>query len=190
MSIRTALLRIFGHYRTQDRVEEFRRRGVVIGERVGIQVDVVIDYCHGFHVQIGNDVTIAPRVHILAHDASTRLYLKYTRIGRVTIGDRVFIGAGSIILPGVDVGNDVIIGAGSIVTRSIPSDSVVMGNPAHVVCSLQSYLEKRRQEFSISPHFGTEYSFAEEYGNGKNVTWEMKREMNEALDKSRFGYVI
>lgn len=190
MSIRTAFLRICGLYRNLDRLEELRRRGVVIGERVGIEVDAVIDYCHGFHVQIGNDVTIAPRVHILAHDASTKLYLKYTRIGRVTIGDRVFIGAGAIILPGVDIGNDVIIGAGSVVTRSVPSGSVVMGNPAHVVCSLQAYVEKRRQEFSTSPHFDTEYSFAEEYGNGKNVTWEMKRKMNEALDKSRFGYVI
>jgi len=188
--VRDALLRLTGRKRNRNRVEEFRRRGVVIGERVGIEADTIIDPCHGFHVEIGDDVGIAPRVHILAHDASTKLHLKYTRIGRVKIGNRVFIGAGVIILPGVVIGNDVIIGAGSVVTRDIPSESVAAGNPARVICSLQDYIAKRREEMSRCTCFGTEYSFADEYGGGVKVTDEMKREMNEILDKSKIGYII
>jgi maltose O-acetyltransferase len=188
--VHDALSVIRGRKRNRDRVEEFRRRGVVIGERVGIETGTIIDPCHGFHVEIGNDVGIAPNVHILAHDASTKLYLNYTRIGRVKIGSRVFIGASTIILPGVVIGDDVIVGAGSVVTNDIPPESVVAGNPARVICSLQAFLDKRREELSSRPCFGAEYSFADEYGGGQNVTEKMKREMNEALDKSKFGYII
>lgn len=62
--------------------------------------DVVIDPSHLWHIVIGNDVTLAPRVQILAHDASTKRHLGWTRIGKVTIGDRVFVGTSTIILPG------------------------------------------------------------------------------------------
>ena len=55
---------------------------------------------------------MAPHVQILAHDASTKRYLGYTKIGRVLIGNNVFVGAGTIILPSVAIGNNVIIGAG------------------------------------------------------------------------------
>jgi maltose O-acetyltransferase len=58
------------------------------------------------------------------------MYLNYTKIGLVKIGDNVFIGAGSIILPNVKIGNNVIIGAGSIVTKDVPDNSLVAGNPA------------------------------------------------------------
>lgn len=54
----------------------------------------------------------------------------------VTIGNNVWIGGGSIILPGVTIGDNVTIGAGSVVTKSIPSDSLAVGNPARVVRKL------------------------------------------------------
>ena len=46
---------------------------------------VVIDYSHSWHITIGDDVTLAPHVHILAHDASTKMHLNYARIGKVRI---------------------------------------------------------------------------------------------------------
>ena len=51
----------------------------------------------------------------------------------VRIGDNVWIGAGSVILPGVTIGSDSVIGAGSVVTRDIPSGVVAFGNPCRVV---------------------------------------------------------
>ena len=51
----------------------------------------------------------------------------------VEIGDNVWIGGGSIILPGVTIGENSVIGAGSVVTRSIPANSVAVGNPCRVV---------------------------------------------------------
>lgn len=52
---------------------------------------------------------------------------------RPTIGDNVSLGANVVIIGDVIIGNNVIVGAGSVVTKSIPNDSVVVGNPAHLV---------------------------------------------------------
>jgi len=166
-----------------DPIPEYRKAGARIGERVRIMDGVIMDYSHRWHISIGNDVIIAPRVHIVAHDASTKLFLGYTRLGKVTIGNRVFIGAGSILLPGVTIGDDVVIGAGSVVTRDIPSGSVAAGNPAAVLCPLEKFLDKRRKEMETCPSFG------EEYTDDKGITDERKQQMNEAMTGG-IGYVV
>lgn len=61
-----------------------------------------------------------------------------TRAQQVTIGDRVWIGGGTIILPGVTIGDDVTIGAGSIVTRDVPSGVLAMGQPCRVVRNISA----------------------------------------------------
>lgn len=83
------------------------KRGMIVGENFQLQGECKIDSSHAWLISIGNNVTIAPRVHILAHDASTKHSLGYTRIGLVDIGDNVFIGADSVILPGVRLGGGV-----------------------------------------------------------------------------------
>ena len=62
-------------------------------------------------LKIGNNVTITC-VRILTHDARLKKTIGYTKVGQVYIGDNVFVGAGSIILPNVCIGNNCIIGAG------------------------------------------------------------------------------
>ncbi len=84
-------------------------------------------YPRGIHV--GAESYIAFEAAILAHDMTRGLYL-HTRIGR-----RCFIGARSMILPGVTIGDGSIIGSGSVVTRDVPPRSVVAGNPARVIRS-------------------------------------------------------
>lgn len=159
------------------------RAGLTVGSNFRMQEEVTIDASHCWHITIGNNVTLAPRVHILAHDASTKRHLGYTRIGKVSIGDCVFIGASSIILPGVSIGSNVIIGAGSVVTRDIPNNVVAAGNPARVLFSLDEFLAKREAEHHLVPCFGEEYTIA------GNVTPEMKDEMNSRMAE-RIGYVV
>ena len=53
--------------------------------------------------------------------------------GPVTIGDFVWCGLNVTILPGVNIGDRVIVGAGSVVTKSIPAGSIVAGNPAKII---------------------------------------------------------
>lgn len=120
------------------------KRGLKIGKKFQRMGGVIIDPSHCYHITIGDNVTLAPRVHILAHDSSFGIFTGETRAANVTIGNDVFVGAGTIILPGVHIGNRVIIGAGSIVTKDIPDNSVAVGNPAKVICSLDAYLEKEK----------------------------------------------
>ena len=75
--------------------------GLQVGDNFQMMQGCIIDDAHCWMISIGNNVTLAPNVHILAHDASTKLGIGYTRVAGVTIGNNVFIGAGSIILPGV-----------------------------------------------------------------------------------------
>ena len=76
------------------------------------------------------------------------MFLGRTKTAPVTIGNRVFIGAGAMILPGVSIGDDVIIGAGSLVTKDIPLNSLAIGHPARVVSTLEEYLQKSSELFA------------------------------------------
>ena len=64
--------------------------------------------------------------------------------GKVTIGDYVYIGTNSLIMPGVAIGSHVLVAAGSVVTKSVPDGVVVGGNPAKIICSLEEYLERNK----------------------------------------------
>ena len=66
------------------------------------------------------------------------------KISLVRIGNNVFIGAKTTVLPNVKIGNNVVIGAGSIVTNDIPDNSLAVGNPARVIGSTDDYLKKKK----------------------------------------------
>ncbi len=178
-----ALYRRGKAYERNAYLSKLQARGLQIGKNFKILNDVVIDDSHCWHITIGDDVTLAPRVHILAHDASTKTHLGYTRIGKVTIGNRVFIGASSIILPGISIGDDAIIGAGSVVTKDVEPGVVVAGNPAGVIMGTEEFMAKRRKEMEHSPLFDEKYTIRE------GVTQEMREVMNEKM-KEGYGYVI
>ncbi|OGW48867.1 MAG: acetyltransferase, partial [Nitrospirae bacterium RBG_19FT_COMBO_58_9] len=108
-------------------------------------------------ISIGNNVTFAPNVRLIAHDASTKQFLGFTRIGLIRILDDCFIGDSVIVLAGVTVGQRSIIGAGSIVTRDIPENSVAVGHPARVICTLDEYLSKRNKSARERGILGHEY---------------------------------
>ncbi|WP_050982131.1 sugar O-acetyltransferase [Mucilaginibacter paludis] len=88
-------------------------------------------------VTIGDNVMCGPKVQILAATHSidpTERNFSGTELGKpVTIGHRVWLGAGVIICPGVTIGDEAVIGAGSVVTRDIPSRVFAAGNPCRVI---------------------------------------------------------
>jgi maltose O-acetyltransferase len=151
-------VRRFVQYRVRGYVDPERlvRQGLTLGQRVYIAPGTVIDPRHCWLVSIGDDSVLGPRVHILAHDASTKPHLGYTKIGEVNIGRRVFIGAMAVILPDVRIGDGAIVGAGSVVREDVPAGTVVFGNPAEVICSTDVYLERHRQRMERRPRFGRE----------------------------------
>ena len=163
--------------KSPDLLEILKKKGLQVGDNFTMRDGCIIDYSHAWHIKIGNDVTLAPRVHIVAHDASTWPFLGYTKVKNTSIGNRVFIGASSIILPGITIGNDVIIGAGSVVTKNIPDNSLYAGNPAKFLMATDTYIEQERKKMTDENCFGREYSEAE------NVTNEKKEQMKKTAQK-------
>lgn len=84
----------------------------------------------GDNVLFGPNVTVATANHPIDPDLR-RKGLQYVR--DVHIGENAWIGAQTVILPGVTIGKNTVIGAGSVVTRDIPDNTVAFGNPCRVV---------------------------------------------------------
>lgn len=132
--------------------EELRKRGAKIGSAVSIWTNR-IDKAHAFLLEIGDNVTISD-ARILMHDASTRMPLGYTKVGKVIIGNNVYIGADAIVLPGVKIGNNVIIGAGAVISKNVEDNSVMAGNPAKRICSYDEFIERNQKRLAESPRMG------------------------------------
>ena len=135
-------------------------------------------------ITIGDNVTLAPGVHLLAHDASTKNFWGYTKIGKVTIGNDVFVGASTVVLPGVTIGNNVVIGAGSVVTKDIPDNNVVAGVPATKICNLDDYLDKMKNLMSKTT------LFEEEYTERGGIDDNKKEEMKKALSDNDIAFLV
>lgn len=111
------------------------KRGVVFGSEP--YLITLGDYC-----RISNDVLF------VTHDGGTWAfrdipkYRKVIKYGKIRIGAYTFVGARSIIMPGVSIGDHCVIGAGSIVTHDIPNGSVAVGSPAKVIMTTDEYADK------------------------------------------------
>ena len=84
----------------------------------------------GDYTMIGPNVTIASAGHPILPELREKGY-QYNM--QVHIGKNCWIGAGSVILPGVTIGDNTVIGAGSVVTKDIPENVVAVGNPCRVL---------------------------------------------------------
>ncbi len=154
---------------------KWKKRGLKIGKNVNIEAGCSIDPSFPWLVSIGDNVTIAPNVCILAHDASMKYSNGKTKLGVVEIGNNVFIGTKSTVFPGVTIGDNVIIGAGSVVTKSIPSGSVACGMPAKIINTYEQYGQKMSELISV----GLNYDRSEVL-NDKSIERErMKEEIKE-----------
>jgi acetyltransferase-like isoleucine patch superfamily enzyme len=107
-------------------------------------------------ISIGNNVHVASEVQFITHDGGTIILrnevpdLEWT--APISIGDNVYIGFRSIIMPGAKIGSRVIIGAGSLVHRNIPNNSVAVGVPAMIVNTVDSYLENMKKKSLCCGH--------------------------------------
>ena len=142
------------NYRSEILVEHLKRVGCSIGKDVMFfdPTTVFIDSTRPSLLEIGDYAKITSRVIVLTHDFSyTVLSSVYHDImnecrGKTVIGKNVFIGMGSIILPGVRLGDNVIVGSGSVVTKDAPPNVVIAGNPAKIVCTLDEFYKKRKKK--------------------------------------------
>ncbi len=103
------------------------------------------------HIYVGDYTLFGPHVTVATagHPILPRLREEsYQYNAPVTIGRNCWIGAGSVIVPGVTIGDNVVIGAGSVVTRDIPSGVVAVGNP----CRVMREIGERDQSYYFKDH--------------------------------------
>ncbi|XQW85920.1 DapH/DapD/GlmU-related protein [Thalassotalea piscium] len=145
-------------------LQKYRALGAEIGEKSILINCTLSSSSKGDSFVIGKNCTITGTT-LLAHDASPSLflpelvkrefpYLPSSRLSYrepISIGDNVFIGWGSIVLPGVCIGNNVVVGAGSVVTKNIPDNSVVAGNPAKVIKPIEDYITNYKKVLKTYP---------------------------------------
>jgi acetyltransferase-like isoleucine patch superfamily enzyme len=139
----------FLKYRT-NKVAYLHAQGMKIGKNCDI-LDIVGNFgSEPYLILLGDNVTIARGVIFITHDGATTVmrnvdqrWTKETGLYRkIDVGENVFVGINSILMPGVHIGANSVIGAGSVVTKDVSPDTVVAGNPAKVVGSMTVYTEK------------------------------------------------
>jgi len=130
--------------------------GVHMGKNVRIYGNSFIMFgSEPWAITLGDNVHITQNVIFITHDGGTLILrdkipdLEITR--PIKIGDNVFIGLRSIIMPGVTIGNNCVIAAGSIVTKDIPDNCVVGGAPARFIKTTDEYFEGLKKK---SLHLG------------------------------------
>ena len=136
-----------------DRERYLSRYGFKHGKNFHNFSPQAIDVNWPWLISVGDNVIISFEVRILAHDSSVGKVGVPTKVGCVTIGNNVFIGAKSIVLCDTRIGDNVIIGAGSVVSKDVPSNSVVAGNPARYICSLDEFALKHKKNREERPKF-------------------------------------
>jgi len=157
-----------------------QQNGLKLGKNVRLERDAYIDHEFCWLISIGDDCIISSGVKILAHDASHYWHSGTTKVDKVTIGCRTFVGANSIILPGVKIGSNSIIGAGSVVTKDVPDRSVVAGNPARLISTIPSFVEKHRTNLATQVVL---------LKNREMQSDESKRKVLDALNKGLPCYI-
>jgi acetyltransferase-like isoleucine patch superfamily enzyme len=128
-----------------------RQIGIKVGAGTRFYGHVKIDETIPPLVEIGANCVLTDGVKILIHDyVYSVLYHIHGRIRDVfpalktTIGNNVYVGENTVILKGVTIGDNSVIGACSVVTRSVPANSVAVGNPCRVIMGIDGYYEKSK----------------------------------------------
>lgn len=123
-----------------DPVRHARRIGVQLGANCRL-----INVSFGSEpwlIKLGNHVS-ASDTQFITHDGGVwvlrEVHPEIDCVAPIVVGDNVFFGSRTIVLPGVTIGSNVVIGAGSVVTRDIPSDCVAAGVPARPIRSMAEY---------------------------------------------------
>jgi acetyltransferase-like isoleucine patch superfamily enzyme len=169
--------------RGEPNIDRLVAQGLQLGEATHIAHPIYIDRLHPWLITIDDYATLAPFVAIITHDASLNQHTGHTRLGRVTVGKRVHVGVGAILLPGTSIGDDSVVGAGAVVHGEVPPGSLVLGNPAKA-SPIKPVAAWHRASAARSPNWPDAG-----WTIFTGITEERKHEQREALAGGASGYV-
>lgn len=163
---------------SSDHVSYARKLGVKVGEDCKLLCNV--RKCFGnepYLISIGNHVEVCDSVRFMPHDGGAWVYRNTNPncaiYSPINVGNNVFIGIHSIILPGVTIGDNVVIGAGAIVTRDLPGGGVYAGVPARRVNDFDTYIRK----VNLKSHDILNYSLRDKQEYLLNIIYEKGNEI-------------
>ncbi len=138
---------------SDNKCKYLRKRGAIIGEGTILNGDLATFGGEPYLIKVGENCLFAWGVKLITHDGGIRVLNqlgrfngnKADKIGKIVIGNNVYVGMSAMIMPGVEIGDNCIIGAHTVVTKNIPSNSVVVGVPARVISSIDEYYEKHKK---------------------------------------------
>lgn len=124
-------------------------------------------------ITIGNNVQVTENVKFYTHgggNVAREKYPDFDCFGKIVVDDRAYIGSSSLIMAGVKIGEGALVAAGSVVTKSVAPRTVVGGNPARYICTVDEYVE-RNLKYNL---------------NTKSLSKEEKKKVLLSLDDSKF----
>ena len=148
--LKTIINRLEFYYvnRSQSaKINYLRKQGAKIGRGTKLNCTTNAFGTEPYLVEVGEMSYFSAGVQMFTHDGGVMVLnhmgffggKKMDKMGRIKIGNNVYIGTNAMILPDVTIGDNCVIGAGAIVTKNIPSGSVAAGVPAKVICSVEDY---------------------------------------------------
>lgn len=150
--------------------KEARHLGVKIGENCLISTRYWSS--EPYLITIGNHVQVTDCVSFHTHGGGNSIrkeHPEFDAFGKIIIEDWAYIGAWSHIMPGVTIGEGALVAAGSVVTKSVPSNTVVGGNPAKYISTTDEYIERNLK-----------------YNIGRKLTKKEKREALLSMKDEQF----
>ena len=175
--------------------------GISIGPSTIIDPDSTIDITRPSLVSIGDKCYFNKGLVLLTHDFVSgvirNVYADYfNSSGKVTVGNNVRTGYNVTILKGVTIGDNCFIAANSLVTKDMPSNSIIGGVPARVLCSLDEYYHRRKDE-CVAEALEYAKSIETRFGRKPKITdfWEefhlfIDQENIEEFDKETMVYQL
>lgn len=180
----TRILRYIFPQKGKNQIDLLKEKGLVIGDNTTILSPDCFDATYPWLIEVGDNCLFSTEVKILAHDASTLFVSDYARIGRVTIGNNVYLGYRTTVLCNVKIGDNVIVGAQSLVNKDLPSNGVYAGVPARYMCSIEDYRQKQQALLEECPKY--EYSWK----HWRDRATEQERMDMKASLTGKNGFVI
>ena len=150
----------------KDPVGYARSLGVRVGNKTRVLgMEIGTFGSEPYLVSLGDNVSVTSGVKFITHDGGMWVlrneFPAIDIIAPIRVGNNVFIGMDSIIMPGVTIGDNCVIGAGSLVSRDIPPGTVAAGVPAKPLKTVEEYrakaLENSIETYLMSPEEKKKY---------------------------------